>query len=107
MEINGKSFYSSDLIQIIEEYESDRKVFFRLIQGEKIQRKFRLYAEPDGNVDAADFENYISEKLKEKNIEQTEVVWKEDGYRNSMLTEVVAQGKSLVSTKLPVFIRQK
>ena len=107
VEINGKSFYSSDLIQIIEEYESDRKVFFRLIQGEKIQRKFRLYAEPDGNVDAADFENYISEKLKEKNIEQTEVVWKEDGYRNSMLTEVVAQGKSLVSTKLPVFIRQK
>ena len=40
VEINGKSFYSSDLIQIIEEYESDRKVFFRLIQGEKIRENF-------------------------------------------------------------------
>lgn len=103
--LSGKKFYACDLIDVVEKYEESKNVFFALIQGRNKDNKLEIIVEPkDDNVDIDDFKAYIEVYLKKLNIELSDVIKKEKGYRDSLFERVLDTGKCMVSTKLPVFI---
>lgn len=105
IEISGNKFYACNLMDIVEEYEEEKNVFFALIQGRNNDGKLELLVEmKDDNLDIEDFKKYMTNKLNEINIELSDIVLKDRGYRDSLFTKVLDSGKSVVSTKLPVFI---
>lgn len=105
IEISGRKLYSCDLLDFVGKYEKDKNVFFALIQGRKNNDKLELLVETkEDNVDIDDFKKYMTDKLNEKNIELSDVVLKDKGYRDSLYTKVLDSGKSMVSTKIAVFV---
>ncbi len=102
--ISGKKFYACDLMKIVEKYEEEKNVFFVLIQGRKNENKLEIIAETkEDNVDFDEFRTYMANELSKFNIEISQIIKKEKGYRDSLFTKVLDSGKSVVSTKLPVF----
>lgn len=104
IEISGKKLYSSDLMKIMETYEDKKGMFFSLVQGRKVEEKLQVIVEVENeSADLSDLEEYLRAELKKYDIAFFNVICKEPGYRDSLFTKVLDSGKSVVSTKLPVF----
>lgn len=102
--IDGNTLYSGDLTDIMEEYEQKKNIRIRLFQGLLEEKGLHLFVEPIHQLDQADFETYVRERLSEYGIALTDLTYKEDGYRDSLFTRSLQNGKTVNQTKLPVFI---
>lgn len=104
VEIQGKSLYASDLLKLIEEYEKTHQVMFRLFQATVESGKLKILLEGMGNWDVEIFTQYIKEKLDVLKIPFGSVERKPEGYRDHLFAKSVSKGKTINTTKLPVFI---
>ena len=102
--IDGHILYSGDLTDIIEEYEQKKNIRIRLFQGQPEEKGLHLLVEPIHQLDQDDFEVHVRERLLEYGIALTDITYKEDGYRDSLFTRSLQNGKTVNQTKLPVFI---
>lgn len=101
--VGGRTLYAGQLSDMIEKYESTSESNIRLFQGKKQNDGLALFVEPIGKFDLTAFKTYMEKVLKEAGIELVSVTEYEQGHRNSLYEKVV-DGKSVSSTKLPVFI---
>ena len=105
LEIDGARIYSYELLQIADEYENSHHMIFTLVQGQKTDSGLRILVEcMDEDTDISDFHEFMEKELAKRKIKLAEVKRVEKGYRDSLFTKVLDSGKSVVSTKLPVFI---
>lgn len=98
---------ASDITKIVEEYEKTHDVFFRLYQARKKDNGLEIILEarePDW-CEWDDVKRFISDRLSEINVALTGIVKAEPGYRDSLYMKKMANGKTVNSTKLPVFIK--
>ncbi len=101
--VNENRLYSGELTEIIERYEKEKSLMIRLFQGRATEEGLELFVEPIGKVDIKDLECFLRSELDKKGITLSALSEYPQGYRNSLYGKVV-QGKSVSSTKLPVFI---
>ena len=101
--IQGKDLYAGELTVLIEDYEKDTKERIRLFQGKAENDALTLFVEPVDFLDIDRFTGFMRERLDGSGIPLAAVSIYEKGYRNSLYGKVV-QGKSVSSTKLPVFL---
>ena len=101
--INGKTLYSGELSEIIEKYEKEKSLMIRLFQGKVTEDGLELFVEPIGELDISDLKDFLIGELDKKGITLSTLTEYPQGYRNSLYRKVV-RGKSISSTKLPVFI---
>lgn len=100
---NGQVIYSAEISEMIEEYEKNSGMAIRFFQAKSYEDGMKLYAEGVDEFDKDGFEAFMKKKLSERGITLLSVTEYEQGYRNSLYGKVL-QGKSISSTKLPVFI---
>ena len=105
LEFEDGKFYSCDLTGMIEQYESENDVFFRLFQGKKTEGGMDLLVEPEGKLDQDNFKAYMEKALAVKNIRLNGVEIMHDGYRDECLVQKLESGKSVNQTKLQTFIQ--
>ena len=101
---NGR-FYACELSDMIEKYERENDVFFRLFQGKKEDGGLKLFIEPAGKPDLDGFADFIKKELAVKNIELSGIEIMHDGYRDECLVQKLESGKSVNQTKLQIFIK--
>lgn len=104
IDLNGIVLYANELTDMIEEYENVHNIYFPLFQGENISGRLKLYIEPESEYDKQDFTEFISDKLKEKNIVLDSVEERESGYRRSLFVDKLKDGQSVNRTKIQVFV---
>lgn len=99
----GRTLHAWQLTDMIEVYEKQANIRIRLFQGKISEAGLELFVEPVESLDIDSFEMFMREQLEKIQIPLNRVTLYEKGYRNSLYGKVV-QGKSVSSTKLPVFI---
>ncbi len=105
VEMDGARLYSYELLQMADAYENAHNMIFTLIQGQKTDSGLQILVEcMDEDTDLSDFEPFMKKELKMRKMRLAEVAQMKKGYRDSLFTKVLDSGKSVVSTKLPVFI---
>ncbi|WP_407447707.1 GH3 auxin-responsive promoter family protein [Fibrobacter sp.] len=101
--LGDKTLYAGQLADMIEEYEQKTDSRIRLFQGKKQGNSIALFIEPIHNFDAAQFKAFMENAFADLGITLDSVTEYKQGYRNSLYEKVI-DGKSVSSTKLPVFI---
>ena len=101
--VDGRTLYAGELQELVERYEAASSEQIRLFQGRVTADGLTLYVEPVAAFDKERFADMLRDALATKGIPLAEVVEYEQGYRNSLYSKVV-EGKSVSSTKLPVFL---
>ncbi len=102
--IGGKTLYASDLTDIIEAYETQHSIRIRLFQGKAEDKGLLLFVEPIQDFDRKEFETFVHRELEKFGISLSGVEYKEEGYRDSLFSRSLKNGKTVNQTKLPVFI---
>lgn len=102
--IGGKTLYASDLTDIIEAYETQHSIRIRLFQGKAEDKGLLLFVEPIQDFDRKEFETFVHWELEKFGISLSGVEYKEEGYRDSLFSRSLKNGKTVNQTKLPVFI---
>ena len=102
--IGGKTLYASDLTDMIEAYEKEHSIRLRLFQGKVEDGGLLLLVEPMQDINKTEFEMFVREKLEKFGISLSGVSYKEEGYRDSLFSRSLKNGKTVNQTKLPVFI---
>ena len=100
--LGGTTLYASQLTAHIEQYEKAHNILLRYFHGEDDGGKLLLRVEPAGELNCADFEDYIKEKLAADGITLSRVVIMPQGTRENALV-VKLEGKTVNQTKLLVF----
>lgn len=105
IQLGNSSLTAGELTRMIEEYEKEHHTFFRLYQGRAVEDKLYLYVECVDEVwDQESLEAFLKEKLEKEGITLAGIEKMESGYRDSLYTKVLESGKTVNSTKLPVFL---
>ncbi len=101
--VDDKVLYAGELTNMVEKYEKQYSSAIRLFQGKKCGEGIALYVEPINVLDFDSFSEFMKKELASKGIEYVSVNEYPQGYRNSLYSKVI-DGKSVSSTKIPVFI---
>lgn len=102
--IGGNVLYSSDLTEVIEAYEKEHSIRIRLFQGKAEDEGLMLLVEPMEDFDRKEFEVFMRSGLQKFGISLSGVEYKDEGYRDSLFSRGLKNGKTVNQTKLPVFI---
>ena len=102
--IGGNTLYASDLTDIIENFEKEHSIRIRLFQGKAEDEGLRLLVEPIEDFDRKEFETFVRQGFEKFGISLSGVEYKEEGYRDSLFSRSLKNGKTVNQTKLPVFI---
>lgn len=101
-----KMIYAGDITEIIEAYEKDNDVFFRLFQAKASDGGLEMFIEPAGSgYEHRAFEEYMKRALADRGIELKHINVMEPGHRDSLFARSLTSGKSVNQTKLPVFVK--
>ena len=102
--IGGNTLYASDLTDIIENFEKEHSIRIRLFQGKAEDEGLRLLVEPIEDFDRKEFATFVRQGFEKFGISLSGVEYKEEGYRDSLFSRSLKNGKTVNQTKLPVFI---
>ena len=102
--ISGKTIYSCDLADIIEDYERKSAERIRLFQGKVQENGLELLVEPIDVLNRDAFEVHVRQGLENLGVPFAGITYKEEGYRDTLFVRYLENGKTVNQTKLPVFI---
>lgn len=102
--IGGSALYASELTDIIEAFEREHAIRIRLFQGKAGEKGLTLLIEPIERFDRKEFESFVGRELEKFGVSLLNVAYQEEGYRDSLFSRNLKNGKTVNQTKLPVFI---
>ena len=102
--VSGKTLYSCDLADIIEDYEQKSAERLRLFQGKVQENCLELLVEPIDALNRDAFEAHVRQELEQRGVPLAGITYQEEGYRDSLFIRSLENGKTVNQTKLPVFI---
>ena len=102
IKLGDKTLYASEITSYVEQYEKEKNVFLRYFKGEDLEGRLLFKVEPITDLDCADFEAFLKEKLAASGIVLDHVEKMPEGSREQALV-VKIEGKTVNQTKLLVF----